>query len=324
MKPILVILNPEASGLRKNPALLSRLRVFPALDEAEIVVASHPDQARKLAVTARQDGREIVAVAGGDGTVHDVVNGLLTDTTPDTIPPPQDLPAVAVIPLGTGNDLARSLGLSDDLRDVLRGMESAGTRTMDLIRVEGKGGEKARWCVNMVTGGAVGREGTTPEAEAKEAWGILAYARQGVETLEEGIPTYDLSLRLDDGEVLESRALNLILGNGRFTGGGLPVTPTAYLDDGLADLIVVPELDLSEMAVLTSLLLVGRHSDHESLHTRRVREVEMTSDPPLDLNLDGEPGRMAEARFEVVPGALRVVVGEEPDRAFEEPDAVEE
>jgi diacylglycerol kinase family enzyme len=176
----------------------------------------------------------------------------------------------------------------------------------------------------MVTGGAVGREGTTPEAEAKEAWGILAYARQGVETLEEGIPTYDLSLRLDDGEVLESRALNLILGNGRFTGGGLPVTPTAYLDDGLADLIVVPELDLSEMAVLTSLLLVGRHSDHESLKTRRVREVEMTSDPPLDLNLDGEPGRMAEARFEVVPGALRVVVGEEPDRAFEEPDAVEE
>jgi YegS/Rv2252/BmrU family lipid kinase len=312
---LLVIVNPDAGGARKDPGLLTRIRAHPVLAGAQVVLTSDSREVRDLAARARRKGKEEVMVAGGDGTVHHAINGLLGSGDPPGSTPDRPLPTLSVLPLGTANDFARSLGLSPDPLEVLKQRNPDRTRKLDVIRVEGAGD---RWCVNVVTGGMAGKEELAPEAEAKESWGMLAYLRKGVEALEGDLPVYEITLSLEGGEVLTVRAHTLVLGNGRYAGGAIPVTPSALLDDGLLDLLLVPELEPSEMAVLTPLLLLGRHTDHDALPFRRTRRVKLQAHPPLDLSLDGEMARAQEATFRVSPEALRVLVGEDPDRAFRE------
>ena len=319
MSRTLLILNPEAGAIRGDPRLLTHLQAHPALKGTELVPTGSPWEVRDQARRAREEGREHLLVAGGDGTIHHAVNGLLEGLDAEELPPAETQPILSVLPMGTGNDLARSLGLSLAPWKALEEMDWGRTRLMDLIRVRGP---DDAWCVNVVTGGMPVLERVTPEPEAKAALGILAYARSGLEVLEEDLPLYETLLTLEGEDRHTFRARSLVVGNGRFAGGALPVTPTATLDDGLLDLLVVPELDLAEMSLLLPRLVLGRHEDHEALFTRRCRQIHLRSDPAMDLSLDGEPTRAREATFQVVERGLRILVGPNEDRwAFGVPRA---
>jgi diacylglycerol kinase (ATP) len=310
----LLILNPEAGGIRGDPRLLSTLQAHPLMKDVVLATTAGEGEIRALARQAREEGRPRLLVGGGDGTVHAAVNGLLEGLDPNALPPAESLPTLFVLPLGTGNDLVRSLGFPMDPWKAMDALNMALTRPMDLIRVDAPCDE---WCVNAVAGGFAVREEATPGAEAKAALGILAYLRRGLDALDRDPQLYDVSLTLDEEARHAFRARSVIVGNGRFAGGGVPLTPTASLDDGLLDLFVLPDLDLAEMGLLLPRLLIGHHQDQETIFVRRARRVELSSKPALDLSLDGELAQASQAAFEVVRGVLKVAVGpDEETRAF--------
>lgn len=310
----LLILNPEAGGLRGEPTLLTRLEAHPQLRGVKVVPTQSAAELRAEARKARDEERTHILVGGGDGTFHEVVNGLLDGLDPESLPPRESLPVLAIIPLGTGNDLARSLGTPLAPWKALDALDWGCPRPMDLIRVQGS---RDRWCVNALTGGMVAQPDVTAGAESKAAMGLLAYVRQGLASLEGEMPLYDLRLTLEGRRQETLKAQTLVAANGRFIGGAVPVAPDARLDDGLLDLLVVPDLGLTDMGLLLPRLLVGKHKDHPGLFTERVRQLEIRSDPALHLSLDGEPTRAEEAVLRVLPGAVRILAGPaNENRAF--------
>jgi diacylglycerol kinase family enzyme len=132
-----------------------------------------------------------------------------------------------------------------------------------------------------------------------------------VEALTAEHPSYHLSLTLEDGKQLELSAQNVVVANGRYVAGGVPVAPNALLDDGLLNLLAVPDLEFGEMAALLPRLLAGEHPDHPHLLVRTARKVALRSEPALDLSLDGEGAQATELTLKVAQGALNVVTGPE-------------
>ena len=318
-----VILNPGARTGGDREAL-ERLR--PLIEGWEVRLSERPGHARELARSAAADGFTTVIAAGGDGTINEVVNGLAS------APAGGGGPRLGVLPLGTGNDLARLLGLPPEPEEAVSILRRGACRRLDLGEMR-SGGER-RFFLNVAAGGFAGEVDRALTPEIKRAWGPLAYLRAATTALSE-IDTYRVHARFEgvDGarrsggaETLEIDALNVVVANGRFAGGGLPIAPWARPDDGLLDVVVIPTMSLAGLVALAPLVLTGRHlggevdgpADGGEDDVRRLpiclrcRGVELESDPPMPWNTDGELIGERTPSFRVLAGALRVLVGEQP------------
>lgn len=322
-----VILNPAAGGGDGGSG--EWRAVLEGTGDAEIVEAASPGDVERAAAAALEEGVELVVAAGGDGTVNQVAAGLLPGLPPgaDALPgrseraPPGDRPVLGVIPLGTANDFARSLGVPEDPAEAVRTLLEAEIRNLDVVRVEGPaeegagaGRRRSRVMLNAAVGGVAGKVGERVDAERKRRWGALAYLRTAAEELPE-LPTYSLRAELD-GEEVAMDVHHVIVANGRRTGGDLPVAPEAFLDDGVADVILIPVMDVPEMLSLAPAILTGRHLEGNRIRWRRVRAASFTADPPLPFSLDGEPFARGPVTFRVLAGALGMICGQGEDRAF--------
>jgi len=304
---VCVLFNPRAGSADQIAALRDALagRRKVALRELG------PDESIEQAVAEVARGRcDLIAVAGGDGTIHHAVNGLAPHFPPKLL---------AILPLGTGNDLCRTLAIPLDPVQALALWESGRRRAIDVVRVEG---DAAGYAVNAVAGGFSGRVAADVTAEMKEFWGPLAYLRGAAGPAVE--PTsYRLTLRFDGGPAEQLAALNVVVANGRTAAGGVPVAPLADPEDGLLDVVAVPAGGLLDLSVVAARLMAGDyHADEVVLH-RRARRVEVESDPPLPVSIDGEPAEGRRFAFTAVPKALRVLAGPDyrPDPAAPPPEA---
>ncbi|MEP6698670.1 MAG: diacylglycerol kinase family protein, partial [Verrucomicrobiota bacterium] len=213
---------------------------------------------------------------------------------------------VGLIPLGTGNDFARTIGLPADANDCLDLILKAHTRPIDLVRVTSRG---VRHFINVSAGGFSGvmNEKLTPEVKA--TWGPLAYIRCAAAALPE-LRAYVTRVALDDEECISMRLYNVIVGNGRYVAGGIPIAPEAQPDDGLLDLVLIPERPATALALLAPQVLMGSHLTSDSIIYRRARRVTINSRPGMWFNIDGELVGNSPATFEVLPHALQFVVGQ--------------
>ncbi|MFW6199586.1 MAG: diacylglycerol/lipid kinase family protein [Gemmatimonadota bacterium] len=295
----LVVLNPDASGVKKN---LTRIRGALAdssvLSAAHVEVHSNWEGGRDVAARAAEDGCGLVVAVGGDGTVNAVVNGLMS------VEPPR--PTLGVLPLGTGNDLARSLGISDGWEDALEILGEQNERDMDVFRVELGG--RSRYGANVSAGGFSGQVDESLTHEDKERWGPLAYLKTALENVTR-VQSYEAVLTADDGEEREIAVCNIVVGNGRWAAGGLPVTPRARMDDGLLDVVVLSTGPVARLGMVAARMAAGRHLEHELVTTFRARALDVRSTPDMRFNVDGELLGAGDIRFEVEPKALRVLVG---------------
>jgi diacylglycerol kinase (ATP) len=289
----LVLVNPSAGSSDAAPRLLAAAK---GLDEIEFRDLDAPGAARRLAAGASAEGFDRVVAAGGDGTVHEVVLGLM-EGAPGA--------SLGVIPLGTGNDLARSLGIPLDPLAALDVIRKGGDAAIDLVRVEAPGARS--WCVNVAAGGFSGQVDEVLTEELKAAWGPLAYLRGAITVLPD-LTGYATTIAYDDGAFEAVEALNVIVANGRTCAGGLQVAPCAELADGLLDVVVVRHGSLLDLASVGAALLRGEYLGHPAVGHRRARRVRVTSRPGMWFNVDGELLTKEPVDFAVVPGALRVVV----------------
>jgi len=294
MKNVCVILNPAAGAAKSVDALIERIRAQPGI---HLKTTARRGSARRFARAAVGNGCDLIVAAGGDGTLNEVINGIGERGSEVR---------VGLIPLGTGNDFARTIGLPTDASDCFDLILKEHTRPIDLVRVTSRG--EVRHFINVSAGGFSGvmNEKLTPEV--KKTWGPLAYIRSACAALPE-LRAYVTRVGLDDEECISMRLYNVIVGNGRYVAGGIPIAPEAQPDDGLLDLVLIPERPAAALALLAPQVLMGTHLTSDSIIYRRARRVKINSRPGMWFNIDGELVGNSPATFEVLPHAIQFVVG---------------
>ncbi len=294
----LIIINPNAGSVDEVAHLRETLERRP---ETDVRITEKAGDAEALAREGVLSGAGLVVAAGGDGTLNEVVNGLAEDF---------GRARLGLLPLGTGNDFARSINVPADLDAALAILEADRVQALDVARATlATPGDSCRYFINMAAGGFSGVV-SEKASEAKERWGPLAYLRGALGTLPE-LQGFKTRFVVNGCEVLELDTYNVILSNGRFVAAGIPIAPQSILDDGLLDLMIAPAATIPQLAILAPQVLLGRHTESDLLLFRKVTRVEIESDPPMAFNVDGELIGNAPACFEVLPRALKVVVGPE-------------
>jgi diacylglycerol kinase (ATP) len=294
-----VICNPTSGGGTYDPE-----EIRGELDGMELdwVETRGPQDA----IDAARDWQEgLLIVAGGDGTVNDAVNGLGRAGFPDGV-------TLGILPAGTGNDLAATLCIPEDTElaeDVIRQNRK---RKLDVARVRSEGvGE--RFFINVATGGLGAEISSVNDEELKKRWGKLSYLRASLEVARH-FDVRELSLYLD-GKERRVKAVNIAVGNCRYTGGGWPATPKANPEDGLLDVVVIETLGAQELLDLVPAVLAeSSYLEKEGVLFVRAKEIRVETQPPgLEFTADGEVIGNEPARFSVLPRTLKVVVGPEYD-----------
>lgn len=298
----LVILNPT-SGRGTDPAEFSAT-VRESLP-CRVALTQEEGDAARLAAEGVAAGATRIVAAGGDGTVRGVVEGMVRAGSDAA-----STPELGLIPLGTGNDLARTVGIPLQLkRAVALLAASSATRPLDLLRVTRDGRES--WAANAVVVGNGARLGTVLDSDDKTFWGPLSYLRSAVEVVVDLQPVSVL-WQLDDGEARAFEVLNVVAANGAGAGRGVPIAPGADPFDGQLDAVMIENAPSGQIVQIGTALLAGGDADAAAYHRRAARRVRMESrQGPLPVSIDGEPVEAEVLAVELVAGRLRLVV--EPD-----------
>jgi len=293
MKTIRVILNGKGAA---NPQVRDAINTL--RDEGqpmEVRCTWEGGDASRFAQEAVADSIDFLVAGGGDGTIHEVVNGLMTAEMEPEL-------ALGVLPLGTANDFARGCGIPLDPYGALKLASEGAATAIDIPVVNGV------HFANVASGG-FGAEvtvGTNPQL--KKALGGGAYALTGLVTAAKMTPYEGKLIGAEDSE--EGAFIAMAVGNGKQAGGGLQVTPKAFLDDGLLDLMVIGNFLTRDFGMVLNELQDFDNPDNQFVHYRQMEAFEIEVPGELPINLDGEPYRWDRLKFEVKPKALRVVLPE--------------
>jgi diacylglycerol kinase (ATP) len=287
-----VILNPNAGRAKKIEQLVEK---FAQRGLTDVRVTRRRGAAEKFAERAVASGCERIIAAGGDGTLNEVVNGIARRARKVSI---------GIIPLGTGNDFARVLGLPNDVDAAIEVARTGRRKPVDLVRVTS---DRVRYFVNVSAGGFSGLVDEKLTPAIKRTWGPLAYLRSAAAAVP-GLRAYKTTIKLGRAKFSQS-LYNVIIGNGRYVAGGIPIAPTAKLSDGLLDIILIPELPATEIALLVAQIVIGKHLCNKSIIFRRARKVTIKSSPGMWFNVDGELVGNQPAVFEIMPRAIHFMVG---------------
>ncbi len=288
---MLLIVNPAAAGGsvgRRWPRLHRRLQA--AGFDPPLVFTESPGHATELAAEAVRLGETLVIAAGGDGTICEVVQGL-HDAAGATL---------GILPLGTGNDAARTLGLPLRLEAAAQAIVAGHTRRVDLIRA----GDRV--VLNAIGIGLLGAINVNAAA-IKFVRGIAAYLVAAVGTLfRYRCPVITLS----DGTFTYRGAMTILaVHNGVTTGGGFPLTPRAIADDGQLDACLVEATGVARRIARLVAGIRGTLPAKPGSHELRFTRLALQTDVALPCHFDGnaahiEPPGMT---FEVMPSALEVI-----------------
>lgn len=287
-----IVFNPHAG---RGRALHDEAQLIAALRRYELhyvlVRTARIGHAHELAADAARSGRySAVVVAGGDGTLNEVVNGVLGSDVP-----------LGIVPVGTGNDFCKVLGLQPgQIGEAVRRLAQGVALPIDAGRANG------RAFINMLGCGL----------EAQTAVEALRLSRL------RGFPVYVLALLralrsyrspmirvLLDGETVEYPMLMVSAGNGRCVGGGFWVTPAAEIDDGRLDVCLVRDMPLHDILRHVPKLLNGTHTGLAQVRMARVTNLVIEPASPVPVHVDGELLGTALTCVEVttLPGALRLI-----------------
>jgi YegS/Rv2252/BmrU family lipid kinase len=288
---VLAVLNPTA-GVAARRALAAVKGGRPSWDLLEVRVTGGPGDARRWATEAAQQGVDLLLVAGGDGTANEAAWGLLGSRT-----------TLGLVPVGSGNGLARTLGIPLRPLHALAALEGGLPRRMDVgmindrpfLNVSGAGFDAAVGAEFHARGRRGGRRG------------LLTYIRLSVG---ESLRYRAQSWRLTAAEqCFEGRALVVAFVNGRQYGGAAVIAPGARLDDGLLDIVVIEDAPLAEILLNAPRLFLGNIERFRRYRRLAAAGAVLTGAAPALFHRDGEPEPACDRiEVRVEPRALSVLV----------------
>lgn len=292
MKKILVLINPEAgrgSARRKFPELeAASLKHNLSIDPR---FTKHPGHARKLAAQAVEEGEKLLVVMGGDGTISEVADALADSGV-----------TIGVIPAGTGNDIARSLGILPGDTEAAFGRIVKGDTISFDVGLEKLTGRRFVSFIGCGFPAMVAEEANKMKYMKGSPVFFLSLYKAVIKL--RGIP---LVLTLD-GQRKEMICTSVMIQNTPFTGGGLKVAPGARINDGYFDVVVVDEIGRVELMRNFPKLYSGRHLDHPAFHLMRGKQISVELPENQLVSYDGETTSADRLEIEIKPGAIRLIV----------------
>jgi len=297
VKDVLFVVNPRAGSGRAVKLWDAVVAKHPELRQASLVREEEPAAARARLVSALAERPRVVVALGGDGTAHLVANALLGAGAGEMVP-------LALVPGGTGSDLAKSLGLSADPWEALQRALHGTARPLDALEVR-RGEAPLRYVVNTASAGVSGD--VVEAVNGLEHRGAATYLWTTVKALF-GYRPLRARITVDGEPFHEGEIFLLAVANGPTFGKGMRVAPLARVDDGLADVVVVGNVRRWQLPLRLPQLLFGKHLGTAQVKFRQAREVvcePLEAFPPYEL--DGDAAPAAPLRVKVLPAALRVI-----------------
>ncbi len=259
------------------------------------VLTTHAGHAAELAASAAE--YDLVVACGGDGTVHEVLNGLMAH--------PQDTrPALGLLPTGSGNDTRRTLGVSNDLSQSALELVTGERRRFDVGVCNGIyfNNSFAAGLDAKVTAKAVEYKVTTGRS------GLWLYLSALLHVLFKDLSSFPLSVSFDGGPSEPIDTLILAANIGRTYGGGFLITPDALPDDGLLDVCTIDPMGLPEALVRLPFVIAGKHTRMRPVHMSRHSSIVIDCECPVPAQIDGEVLLERRYEIEILPSAIECVV----------------
>jgi YegS/Rv2252/BmrU family lipid kinase len=241
---------------------------------------------------------------GGDGTVNEAVNGLMRLREQGS-----ELPELAVLPRGTGTDFVRTFEIPTRLAEAVRVVADGATRTIDAGRVGYRawdGSDGLAWFANVASAGMSGAVAQRANSTSKALGGRASFLWATLAVFARWKPS-EMEIEVD-GVRRSGRLYDVLVANCRYLAGGMKMTPEARPDDGLFDVLVIGDITRTDLALNLPKTYRGTHLPHPKLDLLRGAVVDVDAATPLPVELDGEQPGTTPARFEIVPGALRLRV----------------
>lgn len=282
---ILLLHNPGSrAGEEKADAAAAALEAGGATVEGYACAGREETIAHLRSEAPRFDA---VAACGGDGTMNTVANALAETET-----------ALGLIPSGTANDLARTLGVPDDPAAAAAIILAGAERSIDLGEVNGC------YFLNVASIGLSVALARTLTKDLKRRWGKLSYALAALDVARRARPFH--AIVAGDEELARVRSYQIAVGNGRFYGGGMAVKDDAAIDDGRLDLYSLEARSLFRLALMLPAFRTGEHGLFSAVRTAEGAWFEIRTRRPMAVNADGEIVAHTPARFHLHRCALRV------------------
>jgi diacylglycerol kinase (ATP) len=302
MKKARLIYNPTSGRehVKKHlPAILD------SLEKAGYETSTHAttgkDSAKNAATLACERHFDLVIAAGGDGTIHEVVNGIAEQPY---------RPALGILPAGTTNDFARALHIPRNTLEACDVLVNGIPRAIDVGKVADM------YFINIAGAGTLTELTYEVPSRLKTMMGQIAYYVKGFEKLPQIKPVY---VKIEyDGSIFEGEIMLFLVANTNSVGGFEKLAPNAYLNDGLFDLIILKKTRLADVVRLTGAAMRGEHLNDERIIYVQANRIKIHTEDNLQLNLDGEYGGKLPGEFINLPNHINMIVPDKKLACFQD------
>lgn len=272
--------------------------------EVDWVETGHPGHASDLAEQAAKEGYDRIIAIGGDGTIHEVVNGLMRVES-------DQRPSIGVLPVGSGNDFAHNFGIPNSLEEAVHSLFGQQTRAVDVLSVMDGSGRQEYFNNTM----GIGFTGAVNIAtRSKKQWrGFLLYLVAVLETILFNPPALQIECQFNDDPPVNKSISTFSICNGPREGGGFPVVPHAVMDDGLISWMIMRRLGRLQILFFLPIVMNARHLNYtKSFESGTAKKLHIKSDSTMAIHIDGEvygpwEADVREVQVSILPGAVHIL-----------------
>ncbi|NLY09050.1 MAG: diacylglycerol kinase family lipid kinase [Tissierellia bacterium] len=292
-----IIVNPS-SGRQGSESKIDRLLYLLHSNgyNPDICFTQYGSHAEELAIEAESEGCDTIIVSGGDGTVNEVINGMMKSNSKARL---------AILSQGTVNDFAGYMGLPRNADELFQVIVNKKMIPVDV------GLWDDRYFINVAAGGLLTEVAHEVEDDLKAIWGKAAYYVEGARRLIDEIvdPTGPFSLKIESpaftGDV---EAMMFLISNSKSIGGFKLMAPNAEVYDGLFDVLIIKSLDFFKLAPLVINSIAGLHVKDKSVLYFKTNKLKLSSDREITVDLDGERGNKLPGNLKVIPNSINLLV----------------
>jgi YegS/Rv2252/BmrU family lipid kinase len=300
MSKVKIILNPTARSYRRETEF--QLRQFLSKEgfQFDLVKTTGAGQARVLAKEAIDDGFDVIVAAGGNGTCNEVINSLMDALVKGMVV------TFGIIPIGSGNEFAKAVGIPFSLKEACHRLTQGQIKLIDVGRVSLPNG-KTHFFGNTA---GIGFDGKIALDLEKMRWlgsfPMFIWMTIKAVALYNRAPVMEIEF---NGQRIIQPLLMVVVGNGQLEGTIFQVTPKAKIDDGVFDLLLVPEVNRLQILQFIPHFINGTHLGKKPINLVRTHQVRVNSEAELVVHIDGEilSTNAHQLEFEILPRQLRVL-----------------
>lgn len=262
-----------------------------------------PEHATKITRNYLKQGYDLIIAVGGDGTANEVVNGFFSA---GQLINPQA--AVAFMSTGTGRDLGRTIGTPPSINEAVQHILQSSVRPVDIGRViftNNQGAEDVRYFINVAGLGLDGDTVARVNRASKALGGFISFLWGTLVSLML-YKNKKMTIEVDGAEICSESITVVVIGNGRYFGGGMCIAPQAVVDDGFFDIVILRGLSKPALLVNLPRVYCGKHLNHPRITSLRGQNISVSSTEEALLDLDGEQPGSAPVTVEMLPAVLNL------------------